>query len=650
MNRLRKGIIVGMLSLTLSLGMLISDGSIAAADDGKEKVEDAEGTKGLNGISLERPEMNETSLKAFFDKLLPSQLKDGNMAGVVVSVVMDDKIQFVESYGTKDAAAGASFDLDTMTRIGSITKVFMWQSLLKLASEGKIDLDAPIETYAKGLSIENPFDKPVTLRHLMTHTAGFEDELSTLFVGGEDSTKTLLEDYRRVIYEPGTTIAYSNYGAGIGGYIVESVSGMSLQDYISQNIYEPLGMSRSTLLEPAREYYDNVSYGHAYANKQYYSYEDPGICYQGAGSMSTTAVDMANYMIMHLNKGNFEGRQIIDEAYLAKMHQVQVTSDDSMPGITLGMMEWKRNNVNMVWHSGGNETFKSMLLLLPDEDVGLFISYNTKHAEPYRNHVRDAFLDTFYPIEIEQVQPMEGYKERTAMYVGTYKEGRGSTTNSDKLIYMISRGESLEDNGDGTITFRDTTYYEVEPGVFREVGGQAQMRFDFDNKGNPAVLYQDYEPHEVYLKLDFWELPTTSGLIFLLLIIGLIALMILTKMLATHDWITGHGSDKYTMIIRYASILVLLYPMVSLGYLGSQMALDPMVLTKPEKLDIYRGMLAIPVFATLMTVIGGFGFSMNSLKGAYHGRQKWLLGAEIVMQLMLYGFYIWMRLYGVYSA
>ena len=143
-----------------------------------------------------------------------------NIAGVTVSVVKDNQLYFSKGYGLADVKAGKKVDPSTtLFRIGSVSKLFVWTAVMQLAEQGKLDLDADVNQYLTHFQIPDTYEQPITLKHLMTHSAGFEEYVLNLF-----STDTLpppslesvfLEQMPTRIRPPGTFLSYSNHGTGI---------------------------------------------------------------------------------------------------------------------------------------------------------------------------------------------------------------------------------------------------------------------------------------------------------------------------------------------------------------------------------------------------------------------------------------------------
>ena len=156
-----------------------------------------------------------------------------------------------KGYGFSDIAKKKPVDPDsTIFRLASISKLFTWVSVMQLVEQGKLDLDADVNNYLD-FQITPAFGKPVTLRNLMTHTAGFEEEIRDILLTDPKKAtplrEFLMENLPRRMFTPGEVPAYSNYGVGLGGYIAQRASGQLFEDYVADHILQPLAMKHSEL-------------------------------------------------------------------------------------------------------------------------------------------------------------------------------------------------------------------------------------------------------------------------------------------------------------------------------------------------------------------------------------------------------------------
>lgn len=173
--------------------------------------------------------LEKADLEAFFDGIVPLQLERSDVAGATVLVMKDGKELLKKGYGFVDVAKKKAVDPETsMFRLASISKLFTWISAMQLVEQGQLDLDTDVNKYLD-FQIAPAFGKPITLRNLMTHTGGFEEEIRDVLITDPKKAaplrEFLIENQPHRIFPPGEVPAYSNYGVGLGGYIVQRASG-----------------------------------------------------------------------------------------------------------------------------------------------------------------------------------------------------------------------------------------------------------------------------------------------------------------------------------------------------------------------------------------------------------------------------------------
>ncbi|MGI8495981.1 MAG: serine hydrolase domain-containing protein [Gemmatimonadaceae bacterium] len=247
---------------------------------------------------------------AWLDGYMPYALKTGDLAGAVVAVVKDGQILTTRGYGYSDVAKRTPADPKlTLFRPGSVSKLFTWTAVMQQVELGKVDLDADVNRYLD-FKIPPRDGKPVTMRQLMQHVAGFEEQAKDIMSSDPKKTPAfdvLLKRWTpHRIFEPGTTPAYSNYGASLAGYVVQRVSGEPFDRYVEKHIFAPLGMTHSTFRQPLpAELAPFMSKGYGVASKPPKGFEIVGPA--PAGALSSSGEDMARFMIAHLQNGAYQG-------------------------------------------------------------------------------------------------------------------------------------------------------------------------------------------------------------------------------------------------------------------------------------------------------------------------------------------------------
>ncbi len=430
--------------------------------------------------------LDAADVNAWLDGFMPQALVQGGVAGAVVVVVKDSQVLTQRGFGFSDEATRAPVDpARTLFRTGSTSKLYTWTAVMQLVEQGKLNLDADINTYLD-FKIPPAFDKPITLRNLMTHTAGFEEHAKHLFVPNASDLMPIGEYLKSWvpprIFAPGTVPAYSNYGATLAGYIVERVSGEKFDDYIKAHIFQPLGMTHATFDQPLP-----ASLA-ADLSKSYHDSSGPAVPFElipaaPAGSLSITGADMARFMIAHLNNGQFGDVQILKKETAELMHATAFAATPPVPGMALGFYHEDRNGHVIVGHAGDTDTFHTDLHLYLNDGTGLFVSFNSLGknggAHLARTLLFREFTDRYYPAPDEAPPAsLPSAKADAALVAGSYVGSRRSDTNFLHLFALIGETTiSADDKGD--LVFgdpllpgvADAHWLEVAPFVWRKVGG-----------------------------------------------------------------------------------------------------------------------------------------------------------------------------------
>ncbi|MBN1311349.1 MAG: beta-lactamase family protein [Anaerolineae bacterium] len=462
-------------------------------------------------------------LEAFIDGIMTAQLDAHQIPGAVVAVVKDGELFFAKGYGYADLAALKPVKADqTLFHPGSVSKLFTWTAVMQLVEQGKLDLDTDVNTYLD-FTIPATYPEPVTLRNLMTHTPGFEDKGIGIFAASAEDLiplgKFLADNVPARVYPPGETTAYSNYGTALAGYIVERVSGVSFEQYIEDTIFQPLDMQHSTFRQRdfPSDLAEDVSMGYTYANGVSKAGNPEYVQVFPAGSLSSTATDMANFMIAYLQGGQYGEGCILQEATVQEMHRQQFTNDPQTTGIGLGFYELRADNPRIVGHEGDTMYFHSLLGLISEHNVGLFVSYNSggesgMRAMFARRDVLDAFLARYYPVEETPVPaPPTDFLARAGRFAGAYGSSRSNYTSAEKVIGLF-QPLSVSPLPDGTLLASygpiQMQLVEVEPLKFQNIEDGSWVVFSEDENGQITAVMVDWDPTEKFIKLPWYASPS----------------------------------------------------------------------------------------------------------------------------------------------
>ena len=457
--------------------------------------------------------MTEADVGAFLDGFMPMQLERENIAGAVVLVVKDGRVLFAKGYGYSDVDKKTPVTVDaTLFRPGSISKLFTWTAVMQLVEQGKLDLDKDINAYLD-FKIPATEPQPITLRHILTHRPGFEEQIKDLF-GKEGAPFATLKDHLMEhmperIFPAGTTPAYSNYGASLAGYIVERVSGRAFNDYAAERIFRPLGMTRSTFVQPLpADLKPLMSSGYTEGSGKAKPFEL--IEEAPAGGLSATAADLSRFMLAHLQDGMLDNVRILRPETARQMHARQSGLSPSLNGMCLGFYEESRNGLRIIGHGGDTVYFHSDMHLIPEAGIGFFVSYNSRgkgELSP-RTALWNHFLDRYFPFTPPAADRPAGAAADAKTVAGRYFSSRRSQTNFLRVSYLQDElMVAPESNGDIKVdALKDFSgqvkkWQEISPLVYRAVNGQELLAFQRDDQGRmqmvpnfPAVVYQRASP------------------------------------------------------------------------------------------------------------------------------------------------------------
>jgi CubicO group peptidase (beta-lactamase class C family) len=443
-----------------------------------------------------------TDVETFLDGFVPLQLEQDDIAGATISIVKDGKLLFAKGYGYADVEKKHPVVADaTLFRPGSISKLFTWTAVMQLAEQGKVDLDRDVNAYLD-FKIPEAFGKPITLKNLLTHTPGFEEVIKDLFV--DPSKHVNLGQYLKThiprrIYPPGTVSAYSNYGAGLAGYIVERISGRPFNQYVDENTFKPLGMTHSTFEQPLpNSLAAQMSKGYRSASDGPKPFEavGPG----PAGALTSSATDMARFMTAHLQGGQYADARILRPETVSLMHSRLFTLNPAANGMAYGFYEESRNGHRIIGHGGDTELFHSSVHLMPDANLGFFVSYNSAgigKVEP-RGQLWSAFLNRYFadsPVRHTLATAKEDARSVAGSYLGS-RRAEGSLLRTASILGEIV----VTPSADGTITTsllkrangKPMKLREDAPLVFRDVDGEDYLAFQRDRTGRMEVMYSPY--------------------------------------------------------------------------------------------------------------------------------------------------------------
>ena len=359
----------------------------------------------LSGQAVAQPSSDrpaDREIAAYIDGFLAKQVRTREIPGAAIVVVRDGRPILRRAYGVADLASRRPIDLDrSLFRQGSISKLCVWTLALQLAEQDRLDLDRDVNAYLD-FTIPEAFGAPITMRHLLTHTAGFADRMplvkrgtGQLPLGGR-----LRENMPERVYPPGSAVAYSNYGAALAAHVVERLGGRPFEQLVEQRVLHPTGMMHSTFVQPVPA---KIAPG-LVANYSASARTASGFDYVGlppAGSLSASAADMGRFVAMLMNGGRGNNGVVLRPATLDKMLALQRPLLPGMDsGLGLGFITGQYRGVRFAGHGGSMASAATDLEILPEQGLGWTISFNGRgvngSAIPLRQELLRGVIDRFY--------------------------------------------------------------------------------------------------------------------------------------------------------------------------------------------------------------------------------------------------------------
>jgi CubicO group peptidase (beta-lactamase class C family) len=585
-------------------------------------------------------------LSEHWDEFFRQEMDDFGVPGAVMVLVREGQVVFAKGYGVSDLAAQTPIDPEmTVLRAGSIAKTLTAVAVLQLAEEGRLDLDADVNLYLKGYQVPDTFPEPVTARHLINMTAGFD----THWVGVRADSAQAVWPFEEYIKErmpprvlpPGRIRRYNDHEVALAGYLVEQVSGMPYEQYVREQIFDPLEMDSSSFLLPeaqlvdvARGYPVGGGPGEAYPLSDYYLNTAPG------AGFNTTALDNGRYMIAHLQDGFFRrsdgtAARMLSAETARHMHENIFCYHPLLPGQANTFDEQVYNGHRYLRKLGGAPGMNNHMLLFLDQGVGFYLFYNSD-GTGLRNDWTAEVLQMVFPGENGFDVPVLAASRPVAVgsranYAGTYREVSDAT--SETTIVMLQALVSpdpwvqVQENSDGTLLIRGTRSVEIEPGVFQNTAKSGYTAFQVGEDGDAGYLFQSRTAYE---RVPWFETPSAQ-----LAILG-VALVLFLGGLASAVAGLLRGRDSGRLLAGLVSGLSLLF-LVSLALVLMPLIVDNDVWSfSLEPSLALRLVLLIPILASFLAL----GLLIQTANAWRKGRYSRLV--RVQNSLVLFGFAVFL--------
>lgn len=465
-----------LLLVVSMLGVSIAGGTTASA-------------AGSGGKGPDEPK----EVEAFVDEFFNRPEIASKLPGAAVVIVSGDKVLLNKGFGYANLETKQPVNPDeTVFRVASISKVFAATAVLQLTEQGMVDPEGNVDQYVGGLSIPNQTGSPLKVKHLLTHTTGF-DYTDNLLPNSTDLTKkTSLEEFIKdrvptIVHTPGETYRYDNYASDLQGYLVQSVTRQPFEQAVKNQIFTPLQMNHSTFgmnnMDPKK-----MAVGYNSKNQPYKPYLDSPTISPSGGMLSTSS-DISRFMLAQLNGGKLGASSILKPDTVADMQKVHIGISPELPNMAYGFEMFYQNFYNgqhVIGKSGDLNGYHSYMWLLPDKKTGGFVVTNGE-AVDVRMELFQAFMDRYYPADDKPVTELHSPIKELAKFEGSYRYLR-----TPMLVVDV---KLEKDYLRVTTPISSSKLKQIGKWTFQDEDGRLAT-FKEDSKGNIEHLY--------YLVPDSW--------------------------------------------------------------------------------------------------------------------------------------------------
>jgi CubicO group peptidase (beta-lactamase class C family) len=469
------------------------------------------------------------ALQQFVDDYVGGQLDSAHIAGAVFLAIKDGKVIMQKGYGVKDIETQEPIDpVTSMFFVASISKTFLATAAMRFIEQYGVSLDSSIAELAPSLNIESHLmgDEPVTLRHALTHSTGFPDMMLNSTAPNEEKFERFRPLIRQYLGDqaarPGQYYYYCNVCITMVAAVIEEVSGKNYEDFLQEEVFDPLDMKYATMAIPVnprvKNFKDNFVKTYIYDKKTNEFDVQPHFIRNlyPPSLIALSAQSITNYMMMHMNGGRFNGKAFLSPASHAEMHRHQGSNHPNIPGYKLPFKEGKRNGVEYYGHSGDYRGNDSTMMFLKGYDFGFFLSYTGDNNTFYRHFIND-FIDKAFPRQRETVTANLMSDKEGATYEGEYTGFRYNEITPMQLVWPLF-GQFRVTAKDGLLHIDypgfyfkggSATYAKVDDELFRKVDSGEPNRiggllvdyavFKKDANGKPSAYLSSLQNHSFVL-------------------------------------------------------------------------------------------------------------------------------------------------------
>jgi CubicO group peptidase (beta-lactamase class C family) len=480
---------------------------------------------------------------AFIDAFIEEERETHHIPGAVFLLVKGGEVFYARGYGFANLARGIPIDPErTVFRVGSNSKTLTAAAVLQLAERGIVSLDEDVNRYLARLQVPAAFGEPVTLFHLLTHTAGFDETFFGQHAWTREDWLPLAEYLAAHLpprtMPPGRIISYNDHGTSLAGLVVEEASGQPFSEYVNENLFEPLGMAGSSfdVANLPESIQANLAVAYRFAGGEFVPYEYDYINTPPAAGMVATAADMGRFLSALLQGGRLGDARILSDSSTAHMLRRQFGHLPELEGRTFGFVEHTENGEYGLSKDGQATGFTSRIFLLPDRNLGFFSAQTRSVIEPgpswnsaagFHRRLTTAILDRYLmPDSLYFERPVAPEADSAfgvAPYVGTYRNMEGSRHTIEKLSLLFGETE-VRDRGDGWLSINGGGWVQIRPELFQWAGGGPYyrgFRLGEDGRATHVLIGSGAEERTPWYETARFTM-VSAGVVALLLLSGIL--------------------------------------------------------------------------------------------------------------------------------
>jgi len=383
-------------------------------------------------------------------QIIQSEMEAKEIPAVSIALVHDQEVLYAEGFGFQDDAKTVPADMHSIYRIGSVSKMFTDLGIMREMEKGRLDIDAPVTNYLPDFQPENPFEKDITLRQLMTHRAGLVREPPTghYFDDQKPSLETTINSLNEteLVYEPEIRNKYSNAGIAVAGYTLEKLNQQPFADYLQKSILAPLKMESSSF-EEKDAFADRLVEGDmwTYDGRVFPAPTFP-LGMAPAGSMYSSVADLSLFVKMLFRGGTLEnGEQLISEESIQTMWTPQFAEEGAKNGYGLGFSIGQLNDLKLVGHGGAIYGFSTEMLLLPGESLGVIVVAGKDFTNSVMDRIGAYALRGI--MAVQENKDLPEWEETTPVGTELARKMAGRYGTEEGYLDLIARGDRLYQEG-----------------------------------------------------------------------------------------------------------------------------------------------------------------------------------------------------------